>query len=103
MRTTTYTHLAGKHCFYGDGDPFNYDPPRYGKLGGWKVLTFSVRIFRWELSSDGKKCKSGPTICRISGRSNQAGAEAVRAKAKSIVEMLDSGEEYTGPKRMRVG
>lgn len=61
--------------------------------------TFSVGIFEWISNSSGKGCKRSAVKVRVKGAFSNP--EAVYAKAREIVSLLDKGV-YAGPKNVTV-
>lgn len=61
--------------------------------------TFSVGVFPWVLSSNGKFLKKGKAKVRVSGMSEQP--QKVYDKALEIALELDAGT-YKGPKNVKV-
>jgi len=55
----------------------------------WHNHTFSVGIFRWVLTKDGKGLKHGPVIKRVKGLS--ANPEKVYAEARRMIRLMKKG------------
>lgn len=68
-------------------------------IEGWNI-TFSVGIFQWILSADGKHMKKGKAKVRVSGL--VIDKQRVFEVAESIVNDLDSGN-WDGRKTVRLG
>lgn len=79
---------VGRHDFAGACVP--------GGISGWSgQRTFSVGIFRWIPTANGKSRKKSAVGVRVSGSCSDP--ELVYAKAREIVAALDAGT-YHGPK-----
>jgi hypothetical protein len=78
------------HGFHGQCEPSGL---------GSTHKTFSLGVFPILNKASGKGTKRGPVKVRVSG--SVKNAEAVKAKARQIMEQLDAGT-YVGPKTVRV-
>ena len=79
MNKYTDINLAGKH---------DYDKEAaIHKANNRNILTFSIGIFKWELTKKGDSVKK-VTIVRVSGLANKKGK--VFEKADSLVKELDA-------------
>ena len=68
--------------------------------GGKFFNTFSVGIFRWIPTWDGKRRKKGKVLVRVKGKTSEP--DKVYAKAKEIISLLESGKEYNGSKHITI-
>lgn len=92
MNKYTNIELAGKH---------EYDKEAAIHITNNKhVLTFSVGIFRWELTKSGKSVKKGKSIVRVSGLVSKK--EKVFEKADRLVKELDVNGKWDGHKTIFV-
>lgn len=79
---------VGTHAFDGAFSPSK--KKRYSH-----ITTFSVGVFEWIPTKDGKDVKRGPVKVRVRGLIGRS--DAIFSKARDIVDDLDAGT-YTGPK-----
>lgn len=63
------------------------------------VDSFTISVFQWGVSVDGKKLKRGKS--KVSVRGLRVHRDMVHSKALEVLEALDAGT-YTGPKSMFV-
>ena len=87
--------VEGKHTFEGSCAPADGNP--WGMSPGQE--TFSVGVFAWVKTANGKGLKRGPVKVRVYGRVGNA--HLVHAAAKGVCDLLDIGA-YGGPKRLHV-
>lgn len=80
----------------------------YGYDGAWcprkctaQNRTFSVGIFPILQKANGNGTKRGAVVVMVKGYTSSPGA--VYKKAEEIVRILNSGEEYNGPKTITCG
>lgn len=90
MYNTKDIQFAGKH-------DFDQITAELFALASWK--SFSVGIFRWVLTTDGKSMKRSKCIVRVSGP--PALKEKVFKKCTLIVKLLDD-KIYDGRKNVTV-
>lgn len=62
--------------------------------------TFSIGVYEIIENPSGKGAKRGATIVRINGNANNT--EEVYSKAKEICEQLRNGNDYVGPKTVKL-
>lgn len=84
--------VAGKHDFAGSCAPTYEGQPRWND-------TFSLGVFEWVKTNDGRSTKRGKVKVRVHGGAGYA--NRVTEKAREIVAALDAGT-YSGPKNVRV-
>lgn len=84
--------------FHGFDGAFRPGGP--GELTCASQNTFSVGVFQILPKANGNGTKRGPVMVRVKGY--MSNPDAVYAKAREIVDLLDAGE-YSGPKTVKVG